>query len=154
MIRGRRIFIPGGSGFIGTALVGRLLEANEVVVFDNGHRDSLSSSPGARARPLEARQAGPLQGHRPPGRAGTAFVLQPDHPKHVPYLLGNLSAPGASIFDAYADEAATAWRRSLASVGAKDDPCRTCRQKTVEGEALIRLGERIQRRLDRIEVAL
>ncbi|MCM2256469.1 MAG: NAD-dependent epimerase/dehydratase family protein [Vicinamibacteria bacterium] len=44
MIAGRRILLTGGAGFIGTALARRLLDANDVVVFDNGHRDSLGSS--------------------------------------------------------------------------------------------------------------
>lgn len=44
MIAGRRILLTGGAGFIGTALARRLLDANDVVVFDNGHRDSLASS--------------------------------------------------------------------------------------------------------------
>ena len=41
---GKRVLLTGGAGFIGTALARRLLEANEVVVYDNGHRDSLGSS--------------------------------------------------------------------------------------------------------------
>jgi nucleoside-diphosphate-sugar epimerase len=44
MIRDRRILLTGGAGFIGTALARRLLEANEVVVFDNGHRNALAGS--------------------------------------------------------------------------------------------------------------
>lgn len=44
MIAGRRILLTGGAGFIGTALARRLLDANDVVIFDNGHRDSLGSS--------------------------------------------------------------------------------------------------------------
>lgn len=44
-ITGQRIFITGGAGFIGTALVGRIADANEVVVFDNLSRNSLSKSP-------------------------------------------------------------------------------------------------------------
>jgi radical SAM protein with 4Fe4S-binding SPASM domain len=88
------------------------------------------------------------------GKVMPCCNLRSDDPQHVPYVLGDLSASGVSIFDVYADEAATGWRRSLASVGVKDDPCRTCKQKTVEGEALIRLQKRIHRRLDGIGVAL
>lgn len=44
MIEGKRILLTGGAGFIGTALARRLLPSNEVVVYDNGHRDSLGSS--------------------------------------------------------------------------------------------------------------
>jgi UDP-glucose 4-epimerase len=42
---GRRIFITGGAGFIGSTLVGRLIEQNDVVVFDNLTRDALSQTP-------------------------------------------------------------------------------------------------------------
>lgn len=44
MIESKRVLITGGAGFIGSALTRRLIEANDVVVFDNGHRDALSSS--------------------------------------------------------------------------------------------------------------
>lgn len=43
MIRGRRIFITGGAGFIGSTLAGRLIDENEVVIFDNFRRDALQS---------------------------------------------------------------------------------------------------------------
>lgn len=42
MIRNKKIFITGGAGFIGSTLVGRLIENNEITVFDNLDRDSLS----------------------------------------------------------------------------------------------------------------
>ena len=44
-IRGKRIFITGGAGFIGSALIGRLVESNDVVVYDNLSRNSLTSKP-------------------------------------------------------------------------------------------------------------
>ena len=44
MIEAKRVLITGGAGFIGTALTRRLVEANDVVILDNGHRDSLSRS--------------------------------------------------------------------------------------------------------------
>ena len=43
-IRGKRILLTGGAGFIGSRLVARLIEHNEVVVYDNGHRDSLAGT--------------------------------------------------------------------------------------------------------------
>ncbi len=43
-IRHRRVLITGGAGFIGSHLVGRLIEDNEVVVYDTLTRDALSSS--------------------------------------------------------------------------------------------------------------
>lgn len=38
---GKRIFISGGAGFIGCALIERLVESNEIVVFDTFERDML-----------------------------------------------------------------------------------------------------------------
>ena len=40
-LRGKRIFITGGAGFIGTTLARRLVADNEIVVYDNLHRLSL-----------------------------------------------------------------------------------------------------------------
>ena len=39
------IFITGGAGFIGSTLVGRLVEANRLVVYDNLTRNSLKDKP-------------------------------------------------------------------------------------------------------------
>ncbi len=47
MIQDKRIFITGGAGFIGSALIGRLIEKNRIVVYDNFRRDALSSRPYA-----------------------------------------------------------------------------------------------------------
>jgi nucleoside-diphosphate-sugar epimerase len=44
MIESQRILLTGGAGFIGTALARRLVEKNELIVFDNGHRNSLRDS--------------------------------------------------------------------------------------------------------------
>ena len=43
-LAGKRILITGGAGFIGTTLARRLVEENEVVAFDNLHRDALSGT--------------------------------------------------------------------------------------------------------------
>jgi UDP-glucose 4-epimerase len=43
-VTGKRVLLTGGAGFIGTALTRRLLEQNQIVVYDNGHRDSLGMS--------------------------------------------------------------------------------------------------------------
>ena len=40
-IEGRRICITGGAGFIGSSLALRLAEHNEIVLFDNLHRNAL-----------------------------------------------------------------------------------------------------------------
>jgi UDP-glucose 4-epimerase len=44
-LTGKRIFVTGGAGFIGTTLAGRLVDENEVVALDNLHRDALSGTP-------------------------------------------------------------------------------------------------------------
>jgi UDP-glucose 4-epimerase len=41
MIEGKTIFITGGAGFIGSALAGRLVENNRIVIYDNLARNSL-----------------------------------------------------------------------------------------------------------------
>lgn len=42
MIEGKRIFITGGAGFIGSTLIERLIDRNEITVFDSFKRDALS----------------------------------------------------------------------------------------------------------------
>ena len=44
MIKNKTIFITGGAGFIANTLMGRLINDNEIVAFDNFHRDTLTSS--------------------------------------------------------------------------------------------------------------
>jgi UDP-glucose 4-epimerase len=43
-LQGRRIFVTGGAGFIATTLARRLLDANEVIAYDNLHRDALGAT--------------------------------------------------------------------------------------------------------------
>jgi UDP-glucose 4-epimerase len=43
MIRDKTVFITGGAGFIGSALIGRLVETNRIVVYDNLSRNSLKT---------------------------------------------------------------------------------------------------------------
>jgi UDP-glucose 4-epimerase len=43
MIEGKKIFITGGAGFIGSTIAGELLEKNKIVLFDNLTRDSLKN---------------------------------------------------------------------------------------------------------------
>lgn len=44
MIKNKKIFITGGAGFIANTIMKRLIDENEFVVYDNFHRDTLSSS--------------------------------------------------------------------------------------------------------------
>ena len=44
MIEGKRIFITGGRGFIGSHLCEQLAGANEVVLYDNLHRDAMKDT--------------------------------------------------------------------------------------------------------------
>ncbi len=44
-IEGKKVFITGGAGFIGSTLVGKLVEKNRITVFDNFSRDSLHNKP-------------------------------------------------------------------------------------------------------------
>jgi nucleoside-diphosphate-sugar epimerase len=40
-ISGKKIFVTGGAGFIGSTLCSRLVDGNQVVIFDNEHRNAL-----------------------------------------------------------------------------------------------------------------
>ncbi|HEY3244494.1 MAG TPA: NAD-dependent epimerase/dehydratase family protein [Phycisphaerae bacterium] len=42
------VFITGGAGFIGSTLIGRLIEDNRVTIYDNFSRDSISQRPYAQ----------------------------------------------------------------------------------------------------------
>jgi len=43
-LTGKRILITGGAGFIGTTLARRLVDENQIVAFDNLHRDALGGT--------------------------------------------------------------------------------------------------------------
>ena len=42
-IKDKKIFITGGAGFIGSYLIGNLIEDNEIIVYDNLDRNSLKT---------------------------------------------------------------------------------------------------------------
>ena len=44
MIENKKIFITGGAGFIANTLISKLIEKNEITVYDNFHRDTLTGS--------------------------------------------------------------------------------------------------------------
>lgn len=43
MIKGKKIFITGGAGFIGSTLIGQLVEQNQIVAYDNLARNALQT---------------------------------------------------------------------------------------------------------------
>lgn len=45
MIKNKKIFITGGAGFIGSTLIGRLVEDNQIVAYDNLARNALQTKP-------------------------------------------------------------------------------------------------------------
>src|SRR5262244_2235082 len=45
MIKNKTLFITGGAGFIGSTLVGRLINDNRIIAYDNLSRDSLKGKP-------------------------------------------------------------------------------------------------------------
>lgn len=70
-IQGKRIFLTGGAGFIGTTIAALLADENEIVLYDNMHNDALAQTslgqhPNVRLikgdildpEPLEAAMAG------------------------------------------------------------------------------------------------
>jgi UDP-glucose 4-epimerase len=57
VLRGKRIFITGGAGFIGTTLARRLVDENDIVALDNLHRDALSGTDLAEHPRFEFHQA-------------------------------------------------------------------------------------------------
>jgi UDP-glucose 4-epimerase len=52
-IKGQKIFITGGAGFIANKLIERLVHENEIIVFDNFVRDTLTSSTVANSANLK-----------------------------------------------------------------------------------------------------
>lgn len=45
MIKNKKIFITGGAGFIGSTLIGLLIDDNEITVYDDFRRDALHQKP-------------------------------------------------------------------------------------------------------------
>jgi len=44
MIQGKKIFVTGGAGFIANVLIKHYIQDNEIIVYDNFHRDTLTNS--------------------------------------------------------------------------------------------------------------
>jgi UDP-glucose 4-epimerase len=63
-LEGKRIVITGGAGFIGTTLARRLVAANEIVAYDNLHRDALAGTDLAEHENFEFVQGDVLDAER------------------------------------------------------------------------------------------
>ncbi len=53
MITNKKIFITGGAGFIASTLIGRLINENKIVVYDNFRRDTISATSCANHQNLK-----------------------------------------------------------------------------------------------------
>jgi UDP-glucose 4-epimerase len=75
-LQGKRIFISGGAGFIGTTLARSLVDRNEIVAFDNLHRDALNGTELAEHPNYELIQGDILDADafRDAARGATHFV--------------------------------------------------------------------------------
>jgi len=51
-MKNKRVFITGGAGFIANTIIKNLIEDNQIIAFDNFHRDTLSQSEYARHKNL------------------------------------------------------------------------------------------------------
>ncbi len=47
MVKNKKIFVTGGAGFIGSTLIGKLIDQNQIVVYDDFRRDALTEKPFA-----------------------------------------------------------------------------------------------------------
>jgi MoaA/NifB/PqqE/SkfB family radical SAM enzyme len=81
------------------------------------------------------------------GKVMPCCNLRSDHQEHEPFVLGDLSDRRTTIFDVYANRISTEWRQSLAGVGDKQSPCNTCKQKALDGPALVKLGKAVDSKL-------
>lgn len=51
-LKNKKIFITGGAGFIGSTLIGKLIDENEIVAYDNLDRNTLKSQPFSQHKNL------------------------------------------------------------------------------------------------------
>ena len=81
------------------------------------------------------------------GKVMPCCNLRSDHQEHQSFVLGDLSDRRQTMFDVYSNRLSTEWRRSLVSVGEKQYPCSTCKQKTLDGSALAKMGAMVNSKL-------
>jgi UDP-glucose 4-epimerase len=76
MINNKKIFITGGAGFIANTLIKNMIEKNEIVVYDNFHRDTLTDSGYAKHKNLKIVKGDVLdKQHLTSAMAGTDIVI-------------------------------------------------------------------------------
>jgi UDP-glucose 4-epimerase len=85
MLRGKRVFITGGAGFIGATVAGRLIEQNQILLYDSFDRDSLSNRPW-RSHPNLSVVRGNVLDDESLGREMRAF--RPTHIIHCAAIAG------------------------------------------------------------------
>jgi UDP-glucose 4-epimerase len=85
MLRGKRVLITGGAGFIGATVAGRLIEQNQVLLYDNFSRDSLAARPW-RAHPNLSVVRGDVLDDEQLGREMRSFA--PTHVIHCAAIAG------------------------------------------------------------------
>jgi len=76
MIKDRDIFVTGGAGFIGSTVIGRLVNENRVTVYDSFRRDSIHDKPYASHKNLRLIEGDVLDAKRlTDAMAGANIVL-------------------------------------------------------------------------------
>jgi len=76
MINNKKIFITGGAGFIANTLIKNMVEKNEIVIYDNFHRDTLTNSEYAKHKNLKIVKGDVLdKQHLTSAMAGTDIVI-------------------------------------------------------------------------------
>ncbi len=75
MLSNKRIFITGGAGFIGSALIGRLVEHNTIIAYDNLSRNALQDKPYKNHPNLSVIQGDILDSEKLRGAAQGADIL-------------------------------------------------------------------------------
>lgn len=76
-------------------------------------------------------------------------AVRSDLPIHQDSVAGDLSAPGANIFDIYTGQLSH-WRRGLVGFGKKEFPCVTCHHRDIPHELVPSISTRIEQHLVRI----